>query len=138
MLKQLTAGSSPKVTTSSSNFIQADESEHYVVAVVNSKEINLNQAKARVSDFTKLYFSGFEYKVSNTMFNEEKTFILIKPFLNLKDANDYFTTFVSDNDLISELNLVKNDKFIITKQNYLELFRSKDYNGYLEFFTKNY
>jgi tetratricopeptide (TPR) repeat protein len=139
MLKQLNAGSSPKVTTTtSSNFIQADESEHYVVAVVNSKEINLNQAKARVSDFTKLYFSGFEYKVSNTMFNEEKTFILIKPFLNLKDANDYFTTFVSDNDLINELNLVKNDKFIITKQNYLELFRSKDYNGYLEFFTKNY
>ena len=138
MLKQLTAGSSPKVNTVSSNFIQADESEHYVVAVIDSKEINLNQAKAKVSDFTKTYFSGYEYKVSNTMFNEEKTFILIKPFLNLKDANDYFTTFVSDNDLISELNLVKNDEFIITKQNYLELFRSKDYKGYLEFFTKNY
>ncbi len=139
MLKQLNAGSSLKVTTTtSSNFIQADESEHYVVAIVNSEEINLNQAKAKVSDFTKKYFSGYEYKVSNTMFNEEKTFILIKPFLNLKDANDYFTTFVSDNDLINELNLVKNDKFIITKQNYLELFRSKDYKGYLEFFTKNY
>lgn len=138
MLKQLTVGSSPKVTTLPSNFIQADESEHYVVAVVNSKEINLNQAKAKVSDFTKTYFSGFDYKVSNTMFNEEKTFILIKSFINLKDANDYFTTFVSDNDIISELNLVKNDKFIITKQNYLELFRSKDFQGYLEFFTKNY
>jgi hypothetical protein len=71
------------------------------------------------------------------MFNEEKTFILIKSFANLKDAKDYFTTFVSDNDLISELNLVKNDKFIISKQNYIELFRSKDYKGYLEFFTKN-
>ena len=138
MLRQLTAGSAPKVTTTSSNFIQADESEHYVVAVINSKETNLNQAKAKVSDFTKTYFSGFDYKVSNTMFNEEKTFILIKSFLNLKDANDYFTTFVGDNDLISELNLVKNDKFIITKQNYLELFRSKDFEGYLEFFTKNY
>jgi hypothetical protein len=138
MLMQLTAGSAQKVKTTSSNFIQADESEHYVVAVLNSKETNLNQVKAKVSDFTKTYFSGFDYKVSNTMFNEEKTFVLIKSFLNLKDANDYFTTFVGDNDLISELNLVKNDKFIITKQNYLELFRSKDFQGYLEFFTKNY
>ena len=62
----------------------------------------------------------------------------MKSFANLKDATDYFTTFVSDNDLVNELDLSKIDKFIITKQNYLELFRSKDYKGYLEFFTKNY
>jgi predicted glycosyltransferase len=72
------------------------------------------------------------------MFNEQTTFILVKSFANLKDARDYFTTFVSDNDLIKELDLAKNEKFIITKQNYLELFRSKDFKGYLEFFTKNY
>ncbi len=137
-LKQLNTGSSPKApTATASNYILSNESEQYVVAVINSKEINVNQAKAKTSDFTKKYFSGFDYKVSNTMFNEEKTFILIKSFSNLKDAKDYFTTFVGDNDLIRELNLVKNDKFIISKQNYIELFRSKDYKGYLEFFTKN-
>lgn len=139
MLKQLTSGPSTKPTaTSNSNYIKADESEHYVVAVVNSKNININTAKAAASDFTKTYFSGFDYKVSNTMYNEETSFILVKSFANLKDARDYFTTFVSDNDLISVLNLSKADKFIITKQNYLELFRSKDFKGYLEFFTKNY
>lgn len=137
-LKQLNTGSSPKASAATaSNFILSNESEQYVVAVINSKEINVNQAKAKTSDFTKKYFSGFDYKVSNTMFNEEKTFILIKSFSNLKDAKDYFTTFVGDIDLIRELNLVKNDKFIISKQNYIELFRSKDYKGYLEFFTKN-
>jgi len=137
-LKQLNTGSAPKTpTATTSNYILSNESEQYVVAVINSKEINVNQAKAKTSDFTKKYFSGFDYKVSNTMFNEEKTFILIKSFSNLKDAKDYFTTFVGDNDLIRELNLVKNDKFIISKQNYIELFRSKDYKGYLEFFTKN-
>jgi hypothetical protein len=72
------------------------------------------------------------------MFDEETTLVLVKSFANLKDAQDYFTTFVGDNDLISELNIVETDKFIITKQNYLELFRSKDFKGYLEFFTKNY
>ena len=140
MLKQLTSGVSPKPvnTSTSSNYIKSDEAEHYVVAVVKSKSINLNTAKASVSDFTKTYFSGFDYKVSNTMFNEETTFILVKSFANLKDARDYFTTFVSDNDLIDVLKLSKTDKFMITKQNYLELFRSKDYKGYLEFFTKNY
>jgi tetratricopeptide (TPR) repeat protein len=140
MLKQLTSSGSPKPASASttSNYIKADEAEHYVVAVVNSKNINLNAAKAAASDFTKTYFSGFDYKVSNTMFNEEATFILVKSFANLKDASDYFTTFVSDNDLIKSLNLSQADKFMITKQNYLELFRSKDYKGYLEFFTKNY
>jgi tetratricopeptide (TPR) repeat protein len=140
MLKQLTSGGSPKPanTTTGSNYIKADESEHYVVSVADLKTVKLNQAKASVSDFTKTYFSGFDYKVSNTMFNADQTFILVKSFANLKDARDYFTTFVSDNDLIDVLNLSKADKFIITKQNYLELFRSKDYQGYLEFFTKNY
>ena len=140
MLKQLTSSGSPKPASASttSNYIKADEAEHYVVAVVNSKNINLNAAKAAASDFTKTYFSGFDYKVSNTMFNEEATFILVKSFANLKDASDYFTTFVSDNDLIKSLNLSQADKFMITKQNYLELFRSKDYKVYLEFFTKNY
>ncbi len=140
MLKQLTSGGSPKAASSSnnSNYIKLDESEHYVVTVLNSKNTNLNRVKAALSDFTKTYFSGFDYKVSNTMFDEETTLILVKSFANLKDAQDYFTTFVSDNDLISELNIVETDKFIITKQNYLELFRSKDFKGYLEFFTKNY
>ncbi len=140
MLKQLTSGGSPKAASSSnnSNYIKLDESEHYMVTVLNSKNTNLNRVKAALSDFTKTYFSGFDYKVSNTMFDEETTLILVKSFANLKDAQDYFTTFVSDNDLISELNIVETDKFIITKQNYLELFRSKDFKGYLEFFTKNY
>lgn len=140
MLKQLNSGGAPKPTNTSttSNYIKSDAAEHYVVAVVDPKKINLTKAKAAASDFTKTYFSGFDYKVSNTMFNEETTFILVKSFSNLKDAKDYFTTFVSDNDLIKELDLVKNEKFVISKQNYLELFRSKDYKGYLEFFTKNY
>ena len=140
MLKRLTSGGSPKPTNAStkSNYIKADESEHYVVSVADLKTVNLNQAKAAVSDFTKIYFSGFDYKVSNTMFNADQTFILVKSFANLKDARDYFTTFVSDDDLVNELDLSESDKFIITKQNYLELFRSKDYEGYLEFFTKNY
>ena len=140
MLQQLTSSGSPKPTntTTGSNYIKADESEHYVVSVADLKTVKLNQAKAAVSDFTKTYFPGFDYKVSNTMFNADQTFILVKSFANLKDARDYFTTFVSDNDLIDVLNLSKADKFMITKQNYLELFRSKDYQGYLEFFTKNY
>ncbi len=140
MLKQLTSGGSPKPTNAStaSNYIKADQSEHYVVSVADLKTVKLNQAKAAVADFTKTYFSGFDYKVSNTMFNADQTFILVKSFANLKDAQDYFTTFVTDNDLITQLSLTQNDKFIITKQNYLELFRSKDYQGYLEFFTKNY
>jgi len=142
MLRQLTSGGTSKATssdgTSITNYIKADASEHYVVAVVNIKKTNLTKAKAAVSDFTKTYFSGFDYKVSNTMFGDEATFILVKPFANLKNAKDYFTTFVGDDELITELDLSKSDKFIITKQNYLELFRSKDYKGYLEFFTKNY
>ena len=140
MLKQFTAGVAPKTTTTApvSNYIKLDESEHYVIIVNSSKKTNLNPVKAKISDFTKTYFSGFDYKVSTTMFSDEATFVLIKSFANLKDAKDYFTTFVGDNDLINELDLGKTDKFIITKQNYLELFRSKDYKGYLEFFTKNY
>lgn len=140
MLKQLTSGapSKPSAAGTASNYIKSDEGEHYIVAVIDSKKININKAKAAASDFTRTFFSGFEYKVSTTMFNEQTSFILVKSFVNLKDARDYFTTFVTDNDLIKELDLAKSEKFIITKQNYLELFRSKDFKGYLEFFTKNY
>jgi len=62
MLKQLASGgaSKPAPTSTSSNYIKSDEAEHYVVAVVNSKNINLNTAKAAASDFTKTYFSGFD------------------------------------------------------------------------------
>jgi tetratricopeptide (TPR) repeat protein len=140
MIKQLYTASSVKAANSNttSNYIKANSLEHYVVAVLDSKTVRLNQVKIAVSNFNNTYFSGFDYKVSNTMLNSDQTFILVKSFANLKDAQDYFTTFVTDNDLITQLNLIQNDKFIITKQNYLELFRSKDYKGYLEFFTKNY
>lgn len=140
MLNQFSSNGEAKTVVAGtvSNYYSSDASEHYIVSVIDIKSTQINQAKIAVSNFSKKYFSGFDYKVSNTMFNADQTFILVKSFANLKDAQDYFTTFVSDNDLIRELNLNQADKFIITKQNYLELFRSKDYKGYLEFFTKNY
>lgn len=126
------------VTTSSKTFVKADEGEHYVVAVVDANT-DLNKAKIALSNFNSTYFSTFNYKTSTAMFDVKTPMLLVKSFPNLKEANDYFTTFVGDQELATALGLVKTSPvFIITKQNYQELFRTKDFPGYLEFFKQNY
>jgi len=64
--------------------------------------------------------------------------ILVKSFSNFKEAKEYFTTFVGDQALAKAIDFKATKQFIITKQNYLELFKTKDLKGYIEFSDKNY
>ena len=132
------SSSTPVNSAPSKTYIKADDSEHYVVAVIEVSG-DLNKSKIALSNFNSTYFSTNNYKTSTAMFDVKTPMLLVKSFPNLKEANDYFTTFVGDQELATALGLQKSSPvFIITKQNYQELFRTKDFEGYLEFFKQNY
>jgi tetratricopeptide (TPR) repeat protein len=130
--------STPVNSAPSKTYTKIDDTEHYVVAVVDING-DLNKSKIALSNFNSTYFSTNNYKTSTAMFDVKTPMLLVKSFPNLKEATDYFTTFVGDQELATALGLQKTSPvFIITKQNYQELFRTKDFQGYLEFFNQNY
>ena len=91
-----------------------------------------------LADFNSTFFSSNDYKVSKAQIPNGASLVLVKSFANLKEAKEYFTTFVGDQELSKVIDFKATKQFIITKQNYLELFKSRDLKGYLEFAQKNY
>ncbi|MFM7770844.1 MAG: hypothetical protein ACKO8Q_09830, partial [Bacteroidota bacterium] len=119
-------------------FKKSDDGEHFIVVAIEGKIGDFKTERAAVADFNSTYFSSNDYKVSKAQIPEGASLILVKSFSNFKEAKEYFTTFVGDQALAKAIDFKATKQFIITKQNYLELFKTKDLKGYIEFSDKNY
>ena len=64
--------------------------------------------------------------------------MLIKSFSNQKAAMDYYTVYTGNREVLIEVNSGGYEMFVIHSTNYIELFKNKDVEGYLEFFNDNY
>ena len=122
----------------SGQFKRLDEGEHFVVISFENKMGDFKAERTGLADFNSTFFSSNDYKVSKAQIPNGASLVLVKSFSNLKEAKEYFTTFVGDQELSKVIDFKATKQFIITKQNYLELFKSRDLKGYLEFAQKNY
>jgi hypothetical protein len=122
----------------SGQFKRQDEGEHFVIISFENKIGDFKAERTGLADFNSTFFSSNDYKVSKAQIPNGASLVLVKSFANLKEAKEYFTTFVGDQELSKVIDFKATKQFIITKQNYLELFKSRDLKGYLEFAQKNY
>lgn len=111
---------------------------HFFIYVHNRKGgKRINDVKVDFSDFGSKYFSPLKLSVSSAIYNSTKQLVIVKSFKNAKEAKDYLTTFKVNKDKVSAYN--KSDNyFLISQNNYLEFFKTKDLNGYTIFYQKNY
>ena len=119
-------------------FKKQDDGEHFVVITFENKVGDFKSERTSIADFNSTFFSSNDYKVSKAQIPNGASLVLVKSFANLKEAKEYFTTFVGDQELAKVIDFKATKQFIITKQNYLELFKSRDLKGYIEFAQKNY
>ena len=124
----------PKVTP----FSMHEGMEHYFAVVLPVKDNDINRVKAAVADFNGSLFASAALKVTNNLFNKENHIVLVKPFKVVQEAMDYSGAFVSDKDILSEINANPYTSFVIDKINYITLFKNKDIDAYLEFYNQNY
>ena len=135
-----TPGDEPGATTTEtvSPFKYDPDAEHYFAVVLPVAGTDINKSKASVTDFNGSLFTSAQLKVTNNLLNKDNHLILIKSFKVLDDAKAYASAFESDGTKVADINGKATHLFLISKQNYIALFKTKDLEGYMAFYLEHY
>src|SRR6185295_8866657 len=126
-----------KPPLSGANF-KAPVGRHYVVIVFPTADGDVNQVKAKLSDFSQQYFPGTTINVNASMLNADFQVLMLSMFQTKEKAMEYYELLQSDKSVLAGVNDQGYATFAISTENYPEFYKSKDVDGYTAFFNKNY
>ncbi len=124
-------------TPSESPFNYDEAARHYFMIVLPLKGSDVNNVKASLSDFSAKNFQTLALKVSSNLIDRDNQVVLVKTFNRLDDAKAFHNLFLSSSDL-DALRALGYPASLISKENYVTLFKTKDLGGYQQFFELNY
>lgn len=113
-------------------------SEHYFAIVMPVQGTDISKTKATVSDYNTANFGSSGLKVTNNLLNKDNHIILVKPFKGADEGKNYISAFTSNQDALKDLNANGYTYFLISKANYIALFKNKNLEEYLQFFADYY
>ncbi len=113
---------------------------HFVIVLVNIKDIKINQLKVNVANFNKEYFRMYQFDVSNFYIDNTTQMLTISRFENKSKAMEYYYQMKKNSNYFGEINKNPNTKiYVISDQNYTLFFKQKKKRAeYEKFFTDNY
>jgi hypothetical protein len=77
--------------------------------------------------------------VTNNLIDKTSHIVLVKSFTKIPDAQEYMGTMMSvEEDNLKPVNASGNQIFIISKANYITLFKTKSLDLYLQFYEQNF
>lgn len=120
------------------NFTDKPVLEHYLAVVIPVREGGSDKTKASLSDFNRQYFASANLKVTSNLLDRENQLVLVKQFARKDRALDYFRVLTTNRESMIDLNTSGFKMFVIHTENYVELFKGKDIEGYLRFFQQVY
>lgn len=121
-----------------SPFTYDERAQHYFALVFNMDRANINQVKSTIADFNKKYFNSSNLVTAANLLGREKHIVLVKSFNQLPEGKSYLSTFANNKEELKAYNESGFETYLISKANYLQLFKTKDLDGYRVFFEVNY
>lgn len=120
------------------DYLIKDDMDHYFAILIPNKGVRMNELKAKVSDFNNEYFRPEQFKVTNSFINSESQILLVRTFENKEDAMLYLSGYENEEQVLGGVNDQGFEAFVITSKNFATLFKTKDIDGYIEFFKTTY
>lgn len=114
------------------------QGQHYYALIVPNAGSDLNAIKARISTFNQNFIPGTAVEITNSFLDEQHQVVLVSLFASRTNAMDYHALFTSGNEQLVGINDQGYPAFAITTENYTQLYKSKDVDGYQAFFTEKY
>lgn len=119
-------------------YVLEEGTEHYFAVVFNRDRGSFNEVKAKISDFSAQSYNSLGLKVSSNLLDKDRHIVLAKPFKDMAEGMEFYNTFISDTGILKDLNAGGYERFLISKKNYVALFKDKNLDKYLNFFNANY
>ncbi len=111
---------------------------HMFLILADKRNVKISDLKNRVSDHNKKYFGTESLTVSAIPINKNILLVGVSNFANEQKALEYFKTARRNSVLYSLIKKNGGDYFIISDANYSRLYRSKDLDGYINFYNQYY
>lgn len=131
-------GGAPKPKGPEAPAYKKDDGPQQYVVVVPNRSVDMNTAKAAVSDFNSTYFGHTALQVNSNFLDGGHQVLIVSPLPDKSKALEYHGLFEANGDLLSGLNDQGYPAFIISAVNYPLFFQSKDVAAYQAFFQQNY
>ncbi|MCB0760105.1 MAG: tetratricopeptide repeat protein [Flavobacteriales bacterium] len=119
-------------------FTYDEKAMHYFAVVFPLDRGDANRIKATIADFNTAYFKSMALRTTSNLLGKEHQIVMVKSFRKFDEAQSYYSTFIHNDGELKDLNAAGYDTFLISKDNYLELFKSREIEAYMEFFKSNY
>lgn len=116
-----------------------DKKLHYFIVVLKDKNIKLKDAQNAVSDFNREFHQLGKLRVSNVYLGSKTgtPVLVIRRFKTKEKAMDYYNS-VQSNVASFLPEGTEYEVYPITQYNYRTILKSKNMDGYREFFEDNY
>ena len=101
-------------------------------------KVNVNATKTRISDFVSKNYATSNLSVNAIVLDGGWQMISISSFRNSQAAMDFYTAIGQNEYVITSLSKGDYKQMVISIDNYPIFYREKKYNGYFNFFRKNY
>jgi len=111
---------------------------HFYIMMVDERNVNVNATKIRITDFIMKDFSNSNLSVNSIVLDGGWQMITISSFRNSGTAMDFYQAISQSNYILGQLDQNDFRHFIISMDNYPVFYREKKYDGYINFFKKNY
>ncbi len=119
-------------------YIPDFEQEHFFVLLYPKGDKNTDPINKFLDEYHKENFPENKLSSGNLMFDDTYNLINVTPFKDKKEAQNYYFLFNSISNIEKEFPDLEFYKFVITKDNFDILYRTKAVDNYLGFFQKNY
>lgn len=129
---------SPAAAPEPSPYVYDGNASHFFALVFPNKGVDANMMKASISDFNQTYFRNKDIKITNSFINSENQILILRSFSDAAEALDYYNTFVKNNAQLKSVNENGFPTFVISTKNFTTLFKQKDVQQYMEFYSTEY
>lgn len=125
--------------TPSNIFTYQPEELHYVILLVKTSSLPVQEVKLNLTNFGKTYFSLQRFNISSFYINNEQQMITVAKFTNAEAAMDYYQILVKDSMFVNDINNKNIEVFPMGATNYTTYYNNKDgREGYTTFFQEYY
>jgi tetratricopeptide (TPR) repeat protein len=117
----------------------AFEAEHFIMAVTVDDTKMVESFKSNLGAFNANYYTEKKFDVSSNLFGQSKQMVLIKSFVNAKEAYNYYENLEADPEVFKgQVSKEKIGIYVISKDNLPLFYKKKNEEGYKLFFQDNY
>lgn len=112
--------------------------EHYFAIFIPVGRGNGEEIKAQTADFNNAFYASKRLKVTSNLIDRANQVVLVKSFRNDEEGMGYFDVFTGNREDLIDINSSGFDMVLISNENYVTLFKNKDIQGYMKFFSQHY